>query len=547
MNWFRWSVVAVAIALTCGGAPLAAQADETETYAQWNLSAENGVDAINAWKTTRGEGGVVGVIDTGISPHPDFTGTTNSLVGGNALPGYDFISRSDITGDGDGWDAGPTDEIRTTNTNGVVLPGWHGLHVAGIVAALDNAFGVTGVAPEAKVVPIRLVGLSGGVDTDNMDEAIRWGAGLTVEGAPVNQNPADVLNLSIAVQGTCPTAVQDAIDAATAKGVAVVVAAGNTWDAKDTGKRDRISGFFPGNCRGVITVTASTYLGALTDYSNIGDASAPATVAAPGDVISTCNSGDPYCASGYAWSRGTSMSAPHVAAVIALLRSAQPYLSVSQLRETITESAAPFDPDQSTPCTTTDVCGAGILNAAAALAYAGSHFEPPPTESPSASPTDDPSGITTEPPSETPPSTPAPTEEPAATPGPPTPTPTPTSAAPPAPSPAPEAVSSSDPPRDDITAQPLAPRLSMVRLTTPKATGTFRVGHKIKASKGTWSPTPATFRYQWYRSGKKISKATKSTYKLTRSDRHKKISVKVTVSRPGYLTTSATSSSHKVK
>jgi hypothetical protein len=87
----------------------------------------------------------------------------------------------------------------------------------------------------------------------------------------------------------------------------------------------------------------------------------------------------------------------------------------------------------------------------------------------------------------------------------------------------------------------------IVRLTTPKATGTFRVGHKIKASKGTWTPTPATVRYQWYRSGKKFSKATKSTYKLTRSDRHKKISVKVTVSRPGYLTTSATSSSHKVK
>lgn len=585
MSGLRWSASAVAAAVIWAGMAVPAHAIAIN---DWNITA-TGVDAQTAWKTSRGASTVVGVIDTGISPHPDFTGSTTDLIGGNALPGYDFISRSDLTGDGDGWDANPTDEMRIATSNGPV-PGWHGLHVAGIVAALDNGFGVTGVAPEAKVVPIRLVGMAGGVDTGNMDEAIRWGAGLSVEGAPVNRNPADVLNVSIAVEGSCPSAVQEAIDAATAEGVAVVVAAGNTWDAKTTGKRDPISGFFPGNCRGAITVTASDYLKGLTDYSNIGDSTVPATISAPGDVMSTCNSGDPYCKDGYAWSSGTSMSAPHVAAVIALLRSAQPYLTVSQLTEAITNSATPFAPaTQSSPCTARAVCGAGIINAAAALSYAGAHFSSPtPTETPtsdptptatatptptlsdtptpsptltsSPSPTDVPSPTPTPTPtlSDTP--TPSPTSSPSPTPTPtdapsPTPTPTPgdaqTSPAPqpvPEPSPAPSPVSGPNPSLGSENPAPAPAQQPPIELLSrPKATGTFRVGYKVKASHGIWSPTPARVSFQWYRGDKKISKATKASYRLTRSDRSKKIKVMVTVSRTGYPTARATSSSHKVK
>lgn len=534
MSWFRWSASTVAVAVIWVGSALPAHAI---TINDWNITT-TGVDAQAAWKTSRGAGTVVGVIDTGISPHLDFTDSTTDLIGGNALPGYDFISRSDLTGDGDGWDANPTDEMKTTNGDGPVIPGWHGLHVAGTVAALDNGFGVTGVAPEAKVVPIRLVGMQGGVDTANMDEAIRWGAGLGVEGAPSSRTPADVLNLSIAVEGACPSAVQEAIDAATAQGVAVVVAAGNTWDAKTTGKRDLISGFFPGNCRGVITVTASDHLAGLTDYSNIGDPTVPATISAPGDVMSTCNSGDPYCKDGYAVSSGTSMSAPHVAAVIALLRSAQPYLTVSQLTEAITSSATPFaQATQNSPCTTGEVCGAGILNAAAALTYAGTHFSPPtPAETPNA----DPSPTPTPTPGDTP--TPSPTPTPGETETSPAPAPVPD------PLPAPSPVSGPNPSVGSENPPPIpAPQPPIELLSRPKATGTFRVGHKVKASDGIWSPTPARVSFQWYRGDKKIPKATKASYRPTRSDRRKKISVMVTVRRSGYPTARATSSSHKVK
>jgi hypothetical protein len=86
-------------------------------------------------------------------------------------------------------------------------------------------------------------------------------------------------------------------------------------------------------------------------------------------------------------------------------------------------------------------------------------------------------------------------------------------------------------------------------LTKPTATGTsYKVKKTLKASIGTWSPeAPSKATYQWYRSGKKIKKATKSTYKLTKSDRGKTVKVKVTVSATGYYTTYAYSASHKIK
>ena len=85
-------------------------------------------------------------------------------------------------------------------------------------------------------------------------------------------------------------------------------------------------------------------------------------------------------------------------------------------------------------------------------------------------------------------------------------------------------------------------------LTKPSASGTYKVKKTLKAKIGSWSPVaPASVSYQWYRSGKKIKKATKATYKLTKSDRGKSVKVRVTVSAVGYYTTYAYSASHKVK
>ena len=82
---------------------------------------------------------------------------------------------------------------------------------------------------------------------------------------------------------------------------------------------------------------------------------------------------------------------------------------------------------------------------------------------------------------------------------------------------------------------------------TPKVTGTYKVGKKIKAVVGTVTPSGVTVKYQWLRNGKKIKGATKATYKLLAADKGKKVSVKVTYSKAGYSTVVKTSAAKKVK
>jgi len=531
--------------------------DDTLYDYLWDLNngadSTYGVNAEDAWPTSTGTGVVVGVIDTGITAHPDLTASSSAIVGGNVVAGYDFITSPTSAGDGGGWDDDPTDEGDYHTENGTpVDSSWHGTHVSGTIAAIaNNGRDIAGVAPDAEVQPIRVLGRDGGSDYD-VAAAITWGAGLHVDGVPDNPTPAAVLNLSLGGGGVCPTSIQTAIDGAVAAGTIVVVAAGNDGSPLST--------TFPANCDHVVNVVATGHDGTRSWYSNYGTASVPATVSAPGGsassgsdgdyrhwIWSTWNSGTTTGGSPtYTGMIGTSMAAPHVAGVAALVKAADSGLTVAEVTDILTSTAK-----ASAGCSTTE-CGAGIVDAAAAVAAAGHVPSPPPSV--------------------------APTLESLAISGSPIVGSTLTASASVTPSDASLAwqwtisgsvvsTSSSYTPvsadvGQDVVVQAVAShdghsvsqtasvRISSAALSLvsrPKATGTFRVGHKVKASKGSWSPTPATYHYQWYRSGKKISKATKSTYKLTRSDRKKKITVKVTVTLPGYLTASATSSSHKVK
>ncbi|MCE1174873.1 MAG: S8 family serine peptidase [Propionibacteriales bacterium] len=512
-----------------------------------------GVQAEDAWPTSTGSGVVVGVIDTGITAHPDLTGSSSSIVGGNVVAGYDFISSSSSAGDGDGWDGDPTDEGDYTDTES---SSWHGTHVSGTIAAIKgNSTGIAGVAPSAKVQPIRVLGSAGGSDYD-VAAAITWGAGLSVIGVPDNPTPAKVLNLSLGGGGSCPTDVQTAIDAAVDAGTVVVVAAGNETSA--------ISSFFPANCNHVVRVVATGHDGTRAWYSNYGTSSVPATVSAPGGsattgsdsdyrhwIWSTWNDGSTTAGSPtYTGMIGTSMAAPHVAGVAALVAAAEPGLSVSAITDILTSTAiAPVS------CTA-DACGAGIVNAAAAVAAAsGSTPTPTPTPTPATLALADVTfsrapvvGATIA--AQT---TASPSEAALAyswtvsgavmstaasyTP----------SAADAGKTLSLTVIATLDSQTVTKSVSAVIASGSLTKVSSPKATGTFKVGRKVKATKGSWSPVPTSYKYQWYRSGKKISHATKSTYKLTRSDRHKKISVKVTVSLAGYVSASATSSSHKVK
>jgi serine protease len=320
----------------------------------WSYRADStGINVAQAWTRSRGEGVTVAVIDTGITNHPDLQG--------QILPGYDFISNASIAADGNGRDGNPNDEGDFTPSRRST---WHGTHVTGTIVALaDNALGVAGIAPGAKVVPVRVLGKGGGYASDIAD-AIIWAAGGSVPNVPDNRNPARVINMSLGGTGACGSLYSRAIDIARARGSVVVVAAGNE-------NRDA-SLATPGNCPGTITVAASNPAGGRSWYSNFGravDISAPGGAnngSAQANIYSTVNAGTTLPAGpAYAAYAGTSMAAPHVAAVAAMVMAAAPTLSPDEIQALLIENVKPLP----RPCP--EGCGAGLLDAAKAVEAAG--------------------------------------------------------------------------------------------------------------------------------------------------------------------------------
>jgi len=316
-----------------------------------------GIRATQAWDVTRGAGAVVAVLDTGITSHSDLNA--------NILPGYDFIIDAAVAGDGGGRDADPSDP---GDFYGGRASSWHGTHVAGTVAAVtNNGVGVAGTAPQAKVVPVRVLGRGGGYDSDIAD-AVIWASGGTVSGVPANANPAEVINLSLGGGGSCGNAMQSAINGAVGRGTTLVIAAGNS--------NANVSGFSPANCSNVIAVASSTSTGARSSFSNYG---AGITISAPGSgIVSTLNSGQTTPGSeSYATYDGTSMAAPHVAGVVALIQSvSNPAKTPAQIKALLTSTARAF------PSTPSQPIGAGIVDAAAAVAAATGGTGPGPDPDP---------------------------------------------------------------------------------------------------------------------------------------------------------------------
>ncbi|CAG2085784.1 S8 family serine peptidase [Xanthomonas arboricola pv. juglandis] len=329
--------------------------NDTRLSEQWAFGTTNaGLNIRPAWDKATGANVVVAVIDTGITTHADLNA--------NILPGYDFISDATTARDGNGRDSNPVDEgdWYAANECGTGIPAanssWHGTHVAGTVAAVtNNTTGVAGTAYNAKVVPVRVLGKCGGSLSDIAD-AIIWASGGSVSGIPANANPAEVINMSLGGGGTCSTTMQNAISGAVSRGTTVVVAAGN--DSAN------VSGSLPANCANVIAVAATTSAGAKASYSNFGtgiDVSAPGSA-----ILSTLNSGTttPGSAS-YASYNGTSMAAPHVAGVVALVQSVAPSALTPAAVETLLKNTA-----RALPGACSGGCGAGIVNADAAVTAA---------------------------------------------------------------------------------------------------------------------------------------------------------------------------------
>ena len=331
---------------------------------QWHyFDQQGGINLPNAWERATGKGVTVAVLDTGYRPHEDLMG--------NILPGYDMISDEFVSVDGDGRDDDATDpgDHMLKGECGDDYPprdypsSWHGTHVAGTVAAVgNNEMGVTGVAFNAQVVPVRVLGKCGGYTSDIAD-GIVWAAGGEVKDLPVNRHPAQVINMSLGGGGACGDVTQQAINFARSKGTTIVVAAGNS--------QSNANDFSPGNCDGVVNVAANNIDGATAWYSNTGDAvdvTAPggewSIVNDPNGVLSTDDSGETAAeADAYLTKQGTSMAAPHIAGVVALMHEVQPGISPDEVEKALTHS------DNVNALTDNCVgCGAGIVDADKVLA-----------------------------------------------------------------------------------------------------------------------------------------------------------------------------------
>jgi serine protease len=366
------------------------------TY-QWHLKAPDGtatVDGVankggsnvnNAWDLADGTGITIAVLDTGITSHVD---VDTSL----ADAGYDFITDSLVSGrdtDGrapGGWDLGDwtTEEPWLSECTDDSSPpeesSWHGTHVASTSGAelTNNARGMAGVAYNAKVLPVRVLGHCGGYDSDIAD-AIIWAAGGTVAGVPANTHPAQVINLSLGGSGVCAASsiTGQAVAQANALGASVVVSAGNS--------NANAASFSPASCPGVITVASTGITSKRAYYSNYGTS---VEIAAPGGGVyaNDGSSGTPVD-DGFVWQAlnsgattpvandstyngyaGTSQAAPHVSGVVALMQGARldaglPLLTPSEVVALLQSSAH-------TPAvapTAGREIGAGIVDGGAAV------------------------------------------------------------------------------------------------------------------------------------------------------------------------------------
>jgi len=325
------------------------------------------IDLPQAWDITTGNASViVAVVDDGIRfDHPGIAANLTS-------DGYDFVSDLSVdvcsggtignAGDGDGYDADPTQpahyDFQLGCVNGLLSSGNHGLHVAGTIGALGNdGVGVTGVDWTVAIRPVRVLGVSGSGTDYDIAQGILYAAGLPADdgagGTVQASSGAQVINMSLGgpIAGTD---LENAVIAASAAGALLVAAAGNDGTSDPN---------YPAAYPQTLSVSAVDPYGLLASYSSYGstvDIAAPGGEVALGvdfGVISTTwdfTTGTPI---EDGW-QGTSMAAPHVSGVAALLLAQDPSLTAGDLKSRLTSYAVDIGATGRD-----DLYGAGIVNA----------------------------------------------------------------------------------------------------------------------------------------------------------------------------------------
>ncbi|MFK7734479.1 MAG: S8 family serine peptidase [Pirellulaceae bacterium] len=310
----------------------------------WNVNA---VNAPESWaQGYTGEGITVAVVDTGVDlDHPDLA--TNIFVNPGEIPGngidddqngyiddvsgYDFVNNDSNPDDGNG----------------------HGTHVAGTIASLNNGSGSTGVAPNATILPVKVLSDAGSGSNFSVAAGIRYAADLG----------AEIINLSLG--GGYSRAIQSAVSYANSLGSIVIAAAGN-----ENAGVPSFPAQLGSSLTNVLSVGAHNSSNQIARFSNDVGGSGAVQIDAPGvGIYSTYSNGR------YGSLSGTSMASPHIAGVAALALSANPDLSPEALRGLLIDG------------TTTTAVGSdavGIVNAATTVAYAAAGITSAPSSQPNA-------------------------------------------------------------------------------------------------------------------------------------------------------------------
>ncbi|HHX82022.1 MAG TPA: S8 family serine peptidase, partial [Pseudomonadaceae bacterium] len=340
---------------------------QTGEYSDKTGSSVVGVNAVGAWDLVYEYNSVtVAVVDTGLTyPLP--------VPASRVLPGFDFITDPARARDGDGWDSVPDDEGDYRGANECELDtdqansSWHGAAMASIIAASGNdGSGIAGIDWRANVLPVRVLGKCGGEVSDVVDGML-WAAGYPVPGAPVNEHPARIINMSLGRSGeaSCSSLYQTAFNTLRNQyDVIVVASAGN--DSGDAALHQ------PSSCEGPVSVAAVDHRGERASYSNWSD-EGYIDIAAPGGdrqrygtdgyLVGVGDTGEkePTGESVINWTGGTSAAAAHVSGALSLAIRIDPLQHTDLLLAVMLETAQPFGPgsecEREYPR-----CGVGILD-----------------------------------------------------------------------------------------------------------------------------------------------------------------------------------------
>ncbi|MBE2317567.1 S8 family serine peptidase [Solirubrobacter sp. CPCC 204708] len=302
------------VAFALATAPASAAPTDALQGEQWAVAPGTVFDLPGAWALAAGAGVTVAVVDSG-------TRLDHADLAPNAWTNFAEVPGNNVDDDANGYvDDVHGVDLTTKGAAQDLHDGYgHGTHVAGTIAAAANGRGVVGVAYRAKIMTVKVLDDQGGGTTGGVAEGIRYAAAMG----------ARIINLSLEGNVDDPR-MRTAIEAAAAANALIVCSAGNSGVNVDQQPVYPVA--IPASNVVGVAATEPDQGRSLPDFSNYGRLTVP--VAAPGvEVISTSKSG------GYEFKSGTSMAAPHVAGVAALMASVAPHLPAAELRAQLLQHA----------------------------------------------------------------------------------------------------------------------------------------------------------------------------------------------------------------